>query len=353
MSGPANGTVVVVGAINVDFVVATDRLPGPGETVVGADLVRHGGGKGANAAVAAARAGATVRLVGAVGADDTGTAALDELRSEGVLIDDVAVLDDAATGVALIVVDAEGENQIAVGAGANMAVDPGRVRAALRAALPEAGCVLVSTEIPPEAVAAAVEAATAAGVRCVLNPAPAIPVVADLLGLGPLLTPNTTELGDLAQAFEAGHAAAEILARAGGPPPDAGAPGPVSDREPPPGGTDSSAASPAVPARVIERARGLAARTGAPVVVTLGGDGVLAVTADGQADHVPPGKTTVRDTTGAGDTFNGVLAARLAAGDDLTGAVRIATVAASLSVSRVGARAGMPTVAAIDAALQG
>ncbi|NMI00708.1 PfkB family carbohydrate kinase [Pseudonocardia acidicola] len=108
MSG--NG-VIVVGAINVDFVVATDRLPGPGETVVGAGMARHGGGKGANAAVAAARAGATVRLVGAVGADDTGVAALNELRAEGIAVDDVAVLDGEPTGVALIVVDAEGENQ--------------------------------------------------------------------------------------------------------------------------------------------------------------------------------------------------------------------------------------------------
>ena len=130
------GRVVVVGAVNVDFVVAAERLPGPGETVVGPRVERFGGGKGANAAVAAARAGADVTLIGAVGDDDTGRAALDELRADGVRVDGVAVLDGVPTGVALIVVDAAGENQIAVGAGANAGVERDRVRAALLDALP-------------------------------------------------------------------------------------------------------------------------------------------------------------------------------------------------------------------------
>src|SRR3954449_753296 len=117
--GGMGGRVVVVGAVNVDLVVAADRLPGPGETVVGPGVVQHGGGKGGNAAVAAGRVGAAVTLVGAVGDDDTGRGALDELRAEGVGVDGVAVLEGVATGVALIVVDAAGENQIAVGAGAN------------------------------------------------------------------------------------------------------------------------------------------------------------------------------------------------------------------------------------------
>jgi ribokinase len=301
--------VVVVGAVNVDLVVAADRLPAPGETVVGPGVVRHGGGKGANAAVAAARAGAAVTLVGAVGDDDTGRAALEELRDEGVDVDGVAVLDGVATGVALIVVDAAGENQIAVGAGANGRVDPDRVRAALADALPGAGCVLVSTEIPVEAVAAAVDAATATDVPCVLNPAPVLPGLADLLvprpgRRGPLLTPNAGELAALTGA------------------------GPAD-----------------------ERAAELAARTGAPVVVTLGGDGALVVGPDGELDHLPPFPATVRDTTGAGDTFNGVLAAHLAAGADLATATRAANAAAALSVAHTGARAGMPTAAAVEAAL--
>lgn len=315
MSGASGGRgVVVVGAINVDLVVATPRLPGPGETVVGAGLERHGGGKGANSAVAAARAGASVRLVGAVGADETGAAALAELHADGVDTRAVTVLDGVATGVALIVVDDRGENQIAVGAGANAAVTAEQVRDALRDALPTAGCVLVSTEIPAAAVAAAVEAAAAAGVRCLLNPAPAIPVVAELLAHGPLLTPNRSELRDLV-----------TLLGAGGPPSGA--------------------------ATVSDGAAAIAARSRAPVVVTLGADGVLVVPPDGEPEHVPSGKAEVRDTTGAGDTFNGVLAARLAAGDELGAAVGVATVAASLSVAHVGARSGMPRTGAIDEAL--
>jgi ribokinase len=316
-AAPAAG-VVIVGAINVDLVVSARRLPGPGETVLGGRLARHGGGKGANAAVAAARAGASVRLVGAVGADENGRTALDELRAEGIDVTDVAVLDDEATGVALIVVDPAGENQIAVAAGANMAVSAEQVRSAMRAALPSAGCVLVSTEIAGEAVAAAVEAATAAGVRCVLNPAPVTAEVAAALAHGPLVTPNATESVELAALL--GH------------------PGPAD-----PGVEDGNPGSAA--------ARRIATHSGAPVVVTLGGDGAFVLTADGNLEHVPPRPASVRDTTGAGDTFNGVLASRLAAGDELGLAVRLATVAASLSVAHAGARDGMPAFAAIAAAM--
>lgn len=305
--------VVVVGAVNVDLVVAAPRLPGPGETVVGGGPARHGGGKGANAAVAAARAGAHVRLVGAVGADDHGSAALAELRAEGVDTRAVAVLDGVPTGVALIVVDARGENQIAVGAGANAAVRADRVEAAVRAAVPSAGCVLVSTEIPGDAVAAAVRAAAAAGVPCVLDPAPVIPEVAALLAHGPVLTPNGAECRDLAALLGAGAAPAE----------------------------------PGVPAGL----RAVAARTGAPVVVTVGGAGAVLLAPGGVPERIPPHPSPVRDTTGAGDTFAGVLAAGLAAGADLGAAVRRATVAASLSVAHAGARAGMPAAAAMNAAM--
>jgi ribokinase len=303
------GRVVVVGAVNGDIVVAVDRLPGPGETVVGPGVARHGGGKGANAAVAAARAGAAVSLVGAVGADDIGRAAVDELRAEGVAVDAVEVLDGVPTGVALIVVDTAGENQIAVGAGANARVSREQVRSALADALPEAGCVLVSTEIPVEAVAVAVEMTTAVGLPCLLNPAPVLPGLAGLLvprpgRRGPLLTPNVGELAALV------------------------GPGPTG-----------------------VRAVGLAARTGTAVVVTLGGDGALVVGPGGELEHLPPHPITVRDTTGAGDTFNGVLAAHLAADADLMDAARAANVAAALSATRSGARAGMPTAAAVAAAL--
>jgi ribokinase len=303
------GRVVVVGAVNVDLVVAAERLPGPGETVVGPRVEHFGGGKGANAAVAAARAGADVLLIGAVGADDTGRAALDELRGEGVRVDGVAVLDGVPTGVALIVVDAAGENQIAVGAGANAGVERDQVRTALVDALPHTDCVLVSTEIPLAAVVVAVETATAVGVPCVLNPAPVLPGLAGLLvprpGLrGPLLTPNVGELAALT------------------------GPGPTG-----------------------VRAVGLAARTEAPVVVTLGGEGALVVEPGGMVEHLPPRPTTVCDTTGAGDTFNGVFAAQLAAGAGLLDAARAANVAAALSVAQVGARGGMPSAELIAASM--
>jgi ribokinase len=251
-----------------------------------------------------------VRLIGAVGDDATGSEALVELRNEGIDVTDVAVLAGESTGVALIVVDEHGENQIAVGAGANAAIRVDHVTRCIRAALPTAGCVLVSTEIPPDAVAAAVEEATAAGVACVLNPAPVLPVVSELLRLGPIVTPNETELRDLLALLgeRSGATAADDAAR-------------------------------------------IAARSNQSVVVTQGGDGVLVVGVDSEPERVPAPPAVVVDTTGAGDTFNGVLAARLAAGDALVTAVPFAVTAASLSVSEVGARGGMPTEAAIKAAM--
>ena len=309
MTGTQARDVIVVGAINVDLVVAAARLPRAGETVVGERLERYGGGKGANAAVAAARAGARVHLVGAVGADDYGRGALAELVAERIDVTGVAVLDDETTGVALIVVDAHGENQIAVAAGANGALSALHVTRALDHLLADAGCVLVSTEIPGAAVVAAIEAASAAGVRCVLNPAPPLPEVAGLLRHQPVLTPNASESVQLAT----------MLGAVGGPDPTSAA-------------------------RTIHR------HCGAPIVVTLGAKGALLI-ADGRETTVPARKVQVRDTTGAGDTFNGVLAAWLAAGEPLEQAVVAAGAAASLAVEHIGARTAMPTDAQIDAVL--
>ena len=316
MSSSQQCSVCVVGAINVDLVVSAPRLPGPGETVVGPRVVRHGGGKGANAAVAAARAGAEVRLVGAVGSDDTGVAALADLVGEGVDVAGVAELAGEATGVALIVVDPAGENQIAVGAGANSAVTADHVRAASARSIPGAGAVLVSTEIPGDAVVAAVRAAVHAGVPCVLNPAPVIDDIAELIEIGPILTPNATELVDLAVllglAVPPGRGALEVVT--------------------------------AIAPRITRR-------SGSPMVVTLGGDGAALVSPDGSVEHLPAPAAVVRDTTGAGDTFNGVLVARLAAGEPLDMALRVALVAASLSVAQLGARDGMPRLDRIRSAL--
>ncbi|SFO46597.1 ribokinase [Pseudonocardia ammonioxydans] len=298
-------TVLVVGAVNVDMVVTAPTLPSAGETVVGRSVARHGGGKGANAAVAASRAGAAVTYIGAVGDDDLGRSALAELNASGVLTDNVETIARCPTGVALIVVDENGENQIAVGGGANNELSAEHVHSAVSAKLPDIDCLLVSTEIPDRAVAVAVELAIAAGVQCVLNPAPVTPIVHQLLGSGAVLTPNSGELATLTAASPAG-----------------------ADQ-----GIEQSAV----------RARALASRSRAPVVTTLGSEGALLVTATGDAERLPPVPTTVRDTTGAGDTFNGVLAARLARGVDLREAVTDANAAAALSVAMTGARAGMPT----------
>ncbi|WP_293780339.1 PfkB family carbohydrate kinase [uncultured Aeromicrobium sp.] len=304
-----SGQLVVVGAVNVDLVVAADRLPGPGETVVGPSLQRHGGGKGGNAAVAAARSGARVRYVGAVGPDDFGSAALAELESEGVDVGDVVIKDGHTTGAALIVVDPAGENQIAVAAGANAAVTSPDVDAALERADGWVGCLLVSTEIAAAGVVAAVTTAVERSWPCVLNPAPVVPGVAELLELPVILTPNRLELRDLHR----------LLGGTGEPP-------------------------------VEEMAARVAGHTGAPVVVTLGSAGLLICSPAGEVTAVAATRPRrVVDTTGAGDTFNGVFAAGLAAGADLAAAARRGAAAAAASVEEAGARAGMPDAHRIDA----
>jgi ribokinase len=294
--------VVVVGSVNADLVVSVAQLPRAGETVAGGTFARHGGGKGANQAVAAARAGARVAIVGAVGADDLGEEALRELAAEGIDVSAVARLDGNATGVAAIVVDHAGENQIAVASGANAQLDGDAVTAALERLLAApSGVVLLGHEVPEDAVVAGARAAHAAGWHVVLNPAPARPLP-EALG-NALLTPNADEARALADVDE-----------------------------------------------VEAAARALGARTGAPVLVTLGADGALLLRGD-TAERLPVPAIDVVDTTGAGDTVNGALAAELAAGRPLRDAVRFALTAAALSTRAPGARAGMPRRDQVLAAL--
>ena len=291
------GDVLVVGSVNVDLVVSVDRLPAGGETVGGGAFGQHSGGKGANQAVAAARLGARVTFVGSVGEDAFGAAALADLRGEGVDVQRASVRSDASTGVALIVVDDRGENQIAVAPGANALVTAADVTLALSDYRPRpAGVCLVSLELSDEAVLAAAEAASALGMRVVINPAPARPLPAALVALRPLLVPNEAEA--LALTGEGDAAAA---------------------------------------------ARALAAQTSNAVVVTCGAKGALLVSRDGHPERLPAPQTRALDTTGAGDAFCGAIAAELAAGSSLEAAARIAVHAASLSVAARGARAGMPT----------
>jgi len=284
------GRIVVVGSLNADLTIYCERLPQPGETVQGNGFAVNPGGKSANQAVAAARLGTSVAFVGAVGDDDFGADAVAALEREGIDCSGVARLDDAPTGVALIAVDEAGENQIAVASGAN-------ARLASPAVPPEACIVLLGLEVPDEAVLAAARAA--GDVRIVLNPAPARPLPDELLDRGPILTPNEAEACALA------------------------------------GERDAEAA-----------ARALEQRTGAPVVVTLGARGALV-----SGEVIAPPPVQVVDTTGAGDTFTGALAAELTAGADIRAAARFATAAAALSTQAAGAREGMPDRAAVERAL--
>ncbi|MGI8930553.1 MAG: ribokinase [Candidatus Limnocylindria bacterium] len=295
------GHVVVVGSINVDLVVHADRLPAPGETVLGGRFAVHDGGKGANQAVAAARAGARVTMVGAVGDDEYGTRSLAALQAEGVDVSRVRQLGEP-TGVALVAVGRRGENQIVVATGANGVV---ALDEAGRALIAGADVLLSSLEVPVATVVDALRAAHAAGVTAILNPAPAHALPADVLALGPILTPNEHEL---------------IVAI----------------------GNDQTEGA-------LDE---LAARNAGPIVVTQGAAGALL--ADGSMRERFEGFTPpqVVDTTGAGDTFCGVLAASLAEGMPLPGAIVRANAAAALSVAANGARAGMPTRDAIDRFVQ-
>jgi ribokinase len=284
--------VVIVGSINIDLVFEADRLPGPGETVTGARFERHGGGKGANQAVAAARAGANVRFVGAVGNDELGAQALGELEHEGVDVSAVLRLDSVSTGLAAIVVGAGGENQIAVASGANAELDERHVERALESMeLPADGVCLLNLEIPDAALLAAAQGISAAGIQTiVINPAPARDLQHELLELRPLLTPNATEATALT-----GERSSESAARV------------------------------------------LSARTAAPAIVTLGADGAVLAAGETCERFAAPRVHAV-DTTGAGDVFSGSLAAALAQGSELADAVTQAVAAAARSVQHPGAR---------------
>ena len=300
------GRVVVVASVNIDLVVTVDRLPLPGETVTGGRFARHHGGKGGNQAVAAARLGAPTSFIGAVGDDGFGAEARAALEAEGIDLDGLTTLSGEATGVALILVETAGENSIAVAGGANDAVTPEFVGAALRRLRIRTGdVVLVGHEIPTDATREALRIARDAGATTILNPAPAHGLDAATLALADILTPNRGELAVL--AGDDGPAAAPIaLALLGG----------ANDRS---------------------------------CIVSLGADGALLV---GQAGTtiIPVPPVEVVDTVGAGDTLNGALAAGLAAGLSLPDAARRAVVAASMAVSRAGAREGMPTLAELQAA---
>jgi len=293
--------VVVIGSLNVDLVVVADRLPEPGETVLGGRFEVHDGGKGANQAVAAARAGARVSMIGAVGTDDHAERTLAALAAEGVETSRVRRVETEPTGVAIIAVGPRGENQIVVAPGANGTLE---LDDEDRALIRTAACVLTNHEIPSAATLEALRTAHAAGVTAILNPAPARALPSEVLTLGPILTPNEHELV-VAIGNDATDAALDELAQ----------------------------------------------RHAGPIVVTQGPAGALLARGGERRRFDGRLAPAVVDTTGAGDTFNGVLAAWLADGASLEQAIEAANAAAALSVAAAGAREGMPSREAIGAFL--
>jgi ribokinase len=303
MAKSLGGMVIVAGSINVDLIVSVSRLPTAGETVLGRRLVQQNGGKSANQAVAASRVGARVVMLGAVGDDDFGSSALEGLRAEGVDVSACRRLEGEHTGVALIVVDDDGENQIAVASGANDRLDGAIIEDETAFLEPAPGAVcLLGFEVPDAAVVATARWAAGRGLRIILNPAPARPIPPEILAMGVILTPNEREAQALTGASDPDEA----------------------------GGI-------------------LAAQSGAPVIVSRGADGAL-LHADGRARHLPATPVKALDTTGAGDALNGILAAELSRGAPLDVALRWAMAGAALKTIRPGAQAGLPdrdTVAAL------
>jgi ribokinase len=296
--------VLIVGSANVDFTIALPRLPRPGETVSEGTLLVARGGKGANQAVAARRLGAEVRLLACVGDDASGRDVRAALAAEGIGTDAVLTSAGAATGTALIVVDAQGRNQIAVAPGANRALTVADVEAR-DADLAWAEVVICSLEVPLPVARRALELARGRGAITILNPAPFPDAGVDFLELVDYLTPNETE-------------AARLTGR------------PVADAE-----------SAATVAAAIH------ARGAARVVLTLGAAGALADGRDGRC-HAPAFAVTVVDTTGAGDAFNGALAVALAERRPLAAALRFANAAAALACTKRGAQPALPTRAEVE-----
>ena len=279
--------VCVVGSANLDLVATVDRLPGPGETVPGSSFAEYPGGKGLNQAVAAARAGASVAFVGAVGHDGAAATLRAVMADDGIDSSHVNT-SGTATGRALIGVAASGENSIIVIAGANGTVTAHEV--------PAARVMLTQLEVPLAAVERALTAGRAAGTITVLNPAPVQPIDAAILQWCDIVVPNEHEV--------------ELL-----------------------GGVDK-----------------LLAFGARAVVVTLGSRGSDLHTADGVV-HIDSFSVVPIDTTGAGDTFSGSLCARLAAGDDLPTALRFASAAGALCTTVAGAVPSIPRRAAVEALL--
>ena len=297
--------IVVVGSLNIDLVVQTPRMPQPGETIKGESFHVIPGGKGANQAVAAARQGAQVTMIGSVGADDFGLRQKQCLDQDGIDLAYLTIDPQRSTGVALITVDETGQNSIVIVPGANGTITPAQIDAA-QAAICNADMLICQLEIPLDAVTRAVDLAHAHNVPVILNPAPAYPLERSLFEKITYLIPNETEAGLLT-----GLAVNELY-----------------------------------PAR--EAAAQLQRLGVQTVILTLGADGVLI--ADGNnVTHEAAVPVKAVDTTAAGDAFVGSFAVAVTEGQSVIEAVRRAKHAAALAVTKFGAQSSLPTRAEVEA----
>lgn len=298
-SAQGPGRVLVVGSLNMDLVVRTQALPGPGQTVAGANFATAPGGKGANQAVAAARLGAQVSMVGCVGDDANGRALRQALLDDSIACDGVRTVSQVPTGVALITVDTQGQNTIVIVAGANAALTTEQVDA-FESAILAADVVVCQLEVPEAVVGHTLARARALGKTVILNPAPATgPLPAQWLPWVDYLVPNESEAQLLSGVSVLGQEGAEAAAQA------------------------------------------LLARGAGKVLVTLGEAGALLASVNG-VEHFPAFKVTPVDATAAGDTFIGAFAAALAQGSAEVEAIRFAQQAAALSVTAEGAQPSIP-----------
>jgi len=304
----AAAAVLVVGSLNADLTITTDRLPSAGETVAGRDFAIRPGGKGANQAVAAARLGSVVSLVGAVGDDAHGSMLGQAAESDGIDTDAIVRIADAATGVAVIEVDAQGENSIVVFPGANGRLEPHHIEQQA-GRISAAAVVCLCLESPLETVLAAARLGHRGGATVVLNLSPFTEVPAGLLADVDLLLVNE-------------HEAAQLL----------GSTDPTLDWE--------------------ATARGFTARGVRNVVVTLGAQGSMVIQGGLESAPVltpiPVVPTSVVDTTGCGDAFTGAVADSLARGESLVAAARRAAVVASLAAAAKGAQDSYPTLSEVS-----
>lgn len=296
--------IAVVGSSNSDLIIKAERIPKPGETIMGGKFYQAAGGKGANQAVAAARAGGNVNFIACIGNDVFGEEALKGFKKDNINTDHVFVDKDEASGTALILIDKNGENSIAVASGANLSLDEEKLLIA-KEAIYNSSVLLMQLETPIETIESAASIASANGVQVILNPAPAHPLSDELLKNLTIITPNETE--------------AEMLTGV-----------PVNNLE------------------GAQKAADFLLQKGVEIIIiTLGTKGAFFAT-NNESQLVKGFTVEAQDTTAAGDTFNGTLAVAISEGKSLVEAIKFANAAAAISVTKIGAQPSAPMRDEID-----